>query len=165
MADLNKSRMTADIEGEFLVFVIELQIHKWWKYRKWYPAVQGMTDMLKELMEKPEYGLLHFEYWFAFRRQLFLMYWRSYEHMHDWSLNKKATHIHGWKVLNQIMKDDPDMIGFWHESYIVQPYQYESFYRNVPSVGLGKAGQLNPLQGRMTTGAARLREARSQIAG
>ena len=100
----------------------------------------------------------------SFQLQLFLMYWRSYEHMHDWSLNKYATHIQGWKMLNQLMKDDPDMIGFWHESYVVQPYQYESFYRNVPTVGLGKAGQLNPLQGRMSTGAARLRESRSQIA-
>ena len=160
MADLNKDRMMADLEGEFLVFVIELQIHKWWLFWRWYPAVRAMTQMLFELLEKKEYGLLSFDYWNVLHRQLFVMYWRSYEHMHDWALNKNATHIPGWKMLNQLMKDHPDIIGFWHESYVVQPYQYESFYRNVPTMGLGKAGKLTPIKGRMSTAAARLREAR-----
>ena len=159
MGNLNKSRMMADLEGEFLLFVIELQVHKLWQFRKWYPAVKGMNQMLTELMEKKEYGLLSFEYWFAFRRQLFLMYWRSYEHMHDWALNKDATHIPGWKMLNKLMKDRSEVMGFWHESYVVQPYQYESFYRNVPAVGLGRAGDLIPIKGRMSTAAVRLREA------
>lgn len=164
MAALNKTRMMADLEGEFLVFVIELQVHKLLRFRKWYPVVKEMNQMLTELTAKPEYGLLSFEYWFAFRRQLFLMYWRSYEHMHDWALNKNAAHIPGWKMLNKLMKEHPDIIGFWHESYVVQPYQYESFYHNVPTVGMGRAGKLLPLTGRMSTGAARLREARSQLA-
>ena len=73
MGNVIESRMMADLEGEFLVFVIELQIHKLRSFRKWYPAVRGMNAMLAELMEKPEYGLLSFEYWFAFRRQLFMM--------------------------------------------------------------------------------------------
>ena len=164
MSDRIDTRMMADLEGEFLVFVIELQIHKLWRFRKWYPAVTAMTQMLNELMAKPEYGLLSFEYWFAFRRQLFLTYWRSFEHMHDWALDKDATHIAGWKLLNQLIKDYPDIIGFWHESYVVQPYQYEAFYRNVPAVGLGRAGTLVPLKGRATTAAARLRDARLEAA-
>ena len=162
MGKLNESRMIADLEGEFLVFVIELQIHKLWRFRQWYPAVKGMNRMLFELIEKKEFGLLHFEYRFSFRKQFFLMYWRSYEHMHDWALNKNASHIPGWQMLNQLMKDHPDIIGFWHESFVVQPYQYESFYRNVPTVGLGGAGELIPLRGGMKTGAKRLREARTQ---
>ncbi len=161
MRDLNEQRMTAEVEGEFLVFVVELRIHQWWRFRKWYPAVRAMTKMLVELLEKPEFGLMHYEYWFVFRRQVFLMYWRSYEHMHDWVLNKDATHIAGWKMLNRLMKDYPKVLGFWHESFIVQTNQYESFYRNVPTVGLGKAGSLMPVIGRMPTAAARLRQARS----
>ncbi|MDX1438035.1 MAG: DUF4188 domain-containing protein [Anaerolineales bacterium] len=164
MSERIGSRMMADLEGEFLVFIIELQVHKLLSFRKWYPAVTAMNRMLAELMEKPEYGLLSFEYWFAFRRQLFLTYWRSFEHMHDWALNKDAAHIPGWKMLNQLMKDHPDIIGFWHESFVVQPYQYEAFYRNVPAVGLGRAGSLLPLKGRATTAAARLREARTEAA-
>ena len=156
--------MIADIEGEFLVFVVELRIYQWWRFWKWYPVVTAMGRMLTELMKKPEFGLLNFEYWFAFRRQLFLMYWRSYEHMHDWVLNKDATHIPGWKSLNQLMKESPNVLGFWRESYVVHPCQYEAFYRNVPTVGLGRAGSLVPLQGRATTAAARLREARSKTA-
>ena len=162
MANINNSRMMADLDGEFLVFMIELQVHKLWQVWVWYPVVQRMTKMMFELMEKKEYGLLSYEYWFSFRRQLFLMYWRSYEHMHDWALNKDATHIPGWKMLNSLMKDHPKVIGFWHESYVVQPYQYETFYRNVPPAGLGRTGELIPISGRMSTAAARLREARSR---
>jgi hypothetical protein len=164
MSARNEARLLADMEGEFLVFVVELRIHQWWRFGKWYPTVIAMGRMLTELMKNPEFGLLHFEYWFAFRRQLFLMYWRSYEHMHDWVLNKDATHIAGWKQLNQLMKDHPNVLGFWHESYVVQPDQYEAFYRNVPTVGLGKVGKLTPLTGRATTAAARLRETRTKTA-
>lgn len=67
-------------------------------------------------------------------------------------------------MLNKLMKDHPAIIGFWHESYVVRPQQYESFYRNVPAVGLGRAGQLTPIKGGMSTAAARLRESRSQAA-
>lgn len=164
MSGRNEGRVMADIEGEFLVFVVELRVYQWWRFWKWVPVVRAMGSMLTELIQKPEYGLLNFEYWFAFRRQLFLMYWRSYEHMHDWVLNKDATHIPGWKLLNQLMKDSPNVLGFWHESFVVHPYEYEAFYRNVPTVGLGRAGSLVPLTGRATTAAARLREARSKAA-
>ena len=46
MGNVIESRMMADLEGEFLVFVIELQIHKLRSFRKWYPAVRGMNAML-----------------------------------------------------------------------------------------------------------------------
>lgn len=160
MGTINPSRMIADIEGEFLVFVIELQVHKLWQFWRWYPTVQAMTNMLVELTENKEHGLLNYEYRFSFSRQFILMYWRSYEHMHDWALNKDAAHAEGWRMLNKLMKEHPDLLGFWHESYIVS--QYESFYRNVPAVGLGRASTLVPLRGGMKKRAARLREARSQ---
>lgn len=162
MGTINQSRMIADIEDEFLVFVIELQVHKLWQVWRWYPTVRAMTNMLIELLEKKEYGLLNYEYRFSFRRQLIIMYWRSYEHMHDWALSKDATHVEGWRMLNQLMQTHPNLLGFWHESYVVS--QYESFYRNVPEVGLGRAGTLVPLKGGMKTGAARLREARANTA-
>jgi len=154
--------MMADLEDEFLVFIIELQIHKVWKFQKWCPAVQRMSHMLSELMENNEFQLLNFEYWFAFRRQLFLMHWRSYEHMHNWALKKTVSDIPGWKMLNQLMKNHSDIIGFWYESYVVHPNQNESFFRNVPAVDLGRAGKLMPIKGRMSTAAARLRDSRSQ---
>ena len=158
MSNINQSRMMADMEGEFLVFVIELHVHKLWQFWRWYPVVQAMTNMLIELLTQEEFGLLNYEYRFSFRRQFIVMYWRSYEHMHNWALNKDATHMDGWRMLSKLMKEHPRLLGFWHESYVVT--QYESFYRNVPAVGLGKASGLIPLQGGMKTGAARLREAR-----
>ncbi|MDX1414974.1 MAG: DUF4188 domain-containing protein [Candidatus Promineifilaceae bacterium] len=162
MSEINDERMIADLDGEFLVFIIELQVHKLWQFWRWYPVVQAMTKMIVELLENKEYGLLHYEYRFSFRRQFILMYWRSYEHMHDWALNKNAAHIEGWRMLNKLVKEHPNLIGFWHESYVVS--QYESFYRNVPAVGLGQAGTLHPIRGNARTAAQKLREERDKAA-
>ena len=164
MGDRVKTRMMADVEDEFLIFIIELHVHKLWQFWRWYPTVQAMTKMLIELLENKEFGLLNYEYRFSFRRQFIVMYWRSYEHMHDWALNKDAAHVDGWRMLNKLMKKHPDLLGFWHESYVVQPHQYETFYHNVPPVGLGRAGNLTAITGRMSTSAARLREARTKAA-
>ena len=158
----NEERMMADLEGEFLVFAIELQIHKVWQVWRWYPVVQAMTAMIVELLEDPDLGLLNYEYRFSFRNQFILMYWRSFEHMHDWATAKGNAHADGWRMLNKLMKEHPDLVGFWHESYVVT--QHESFYRNVPAVGLGKAGTLVPMRGGMTSSAARLRAARANAA-
>ena len=58
MSKLIDSRKMAELEDEFLLFVVELQVHKFWQFRKWYPAVKAMNQMLAELMEEKEYGLL-----------------------------------------------------------------------------------------------------------
>lgn len=162
MAQRNASRMMADVEGEFLVFVIELQIHKIWQVWRWYPVIKAMTAMIVELLERPELGLMSFEYRFSFRQQPFIMYWRSFEHMHDWATARGNTHADGWRMLNKLMKKHPDLLGFWHESFVVS--QYESFYRNVPAVGLGKAATLVPMRGGIASSAARLRAARADAA-
>lgn len=161
MSKLNKERMIGNLEGEFLVFMIELHVHKLWQLWRWYPTVRAMTNMLVELLGNEEYGLLNYEYRFSFRRQFIVMYWRSFEHMHDWALNKDAAHIEGWKMLNKLMKKHPDLLGFWHESYVVHPNEYESFYHNVPAVGLGRAGTVLPIRGRASTAAQRLRADRA----
>jgi hypothetical protein len=46
----------------------------------------------------------------------------------------------------------------------VRPNEYESFYRNVPTVGLGRAGTLVPIRGRASTAAQRLRKDRAAAA-
>ena len=35
MVEIVKERMTADVEGEFVVFLIGLRINKLWKIHKW----------------------------------------------------------------------------------------------------------------------------------
>ncbi len=58
MSDVYKGRMTADVEGEFVVFLIGMCINKPWKIHKWLPVFMAMPRMLRELSEHPESGFL-----------------------------------------------------------------------------------------------------------
>ncbi|HXS97713.1 MAG TPA: DUF4188 domain-containing protein [Candidatus Limnocylindrales bacterium] len=50
--------MAAEIEGDFVVFVITMRINKLWKVHKWMPVFFAMPRMLKELARQPESGFL-----------------------------------------------------------------------------------------------------------
>ena len=56
MAKINDTRMTALIEGDFVVFLIGMRINKPWKLHKWLPVFFGMPRMLKELQRDPASG-------------------------------------------------------------------------------------------------------------
>ena len=56
--DIISERVTADIEGEFVVFRIGMRINKLWKVHKWAPVFVAMPRMLRELEADPDSGLL-----------------------------------------------------------------------------------------------------------
>ena len=60
-------RMTAQIDGEFVVFLIGMRINKPWMLHKLLPVFGAMPKMLRELYTHPELGLLHHEMWFSRR--------------------------------------------------------------------------------------------------
>ncbi|KEF41881.1 MAG: hypothetical protein ER33_09045 [Cyanobium sp. CACIAM 14] len=41
--------MTAEIEGDFVVFLIGMRINKIWKVHRWLPVFQAMPRMIREL--------------------------------------------------------------------------------------------------------------------
>ena len=51
MANVIPQRMSAQIEGDFVVFLIGMRINKPWKLHKWFPVFLAMPKMLKELEE------------------------------------------------------------------------------------------------------------------
>ena len=53
MAQVIPSRMTAEIEGDFVVFLIGMRINKPWMIHKWLPVFLAMPRMLKELEATP----------------------------------------------------------------------------------------------------------------
>lgn len=53
-------RMAAEIEGDFVVFLIGMRVNKPWKPHKWLPVFLAMPRMLKELSARPESGFLGF---------------------------------------------------------------------------------------------------------
>ena len=49
MAKVLAKRMTAEVEGEFVVFLIGMRINAFWKIHKWLPVALAMPRMLREL--------------------------------------------------------------------------------------------------------------------
>lgn len=58
MAQIRQGRWTAELEGEFVVFLIGMRINRLWKVWRWLPVLLAMAKMLAELFGKPELGLL-----------------------------------------------------------------------------------------------------------
>ena len=68
MADIFPKRMTADIDGDFVVFLIGMRLNRPWKLHKWLPVMRSMPRMIRELAMDPESGFLGYERWFGLGR-------------------------------------------------------------------------------------------------
>lgn len=58
MAPVIDRRMTAEIEGDFVVFLIGMRINRLRRVSKWLPVFLAMPRMLRELERNLEAGLL-----------------------------------------------------------------------------------------------------------
>ena len=143
---IRSERLTAEMDGDFVVFMIGMRINKIWKIHRWFPIVRAMPRMLRELMTTPDSGLLSYEMWFG-RTTIMVQYWRSTEQLLAYATNKDAAHLPAWKVFNQSVGTDGD-VGIWHETYKVSPGAFENVYVNMPAFGLGNAGTLYPASGK-----------------
>jgi len=147
-------RLTATLDGEFVVFLIGMRINKPLMVHKWLPVSRAMARMIKELHAQPELGLLHAEMWPG-RTLIMVQYWRSMEQLLDYAKNKEAQHLPAWKAFNKAVGTDGS-VGIWHETYAISPGAYENIYVNMPAFGLGKAGMMQPVSGGRQSAAARL---------
>ena len=142
---INVDRVTAQLEGEFVVFLIGMRINNLWKIHKWLPVAMAMPRMLKELDAAPQAGLLAREEWVG-RTTIMVQYWRSMDQLLAYAKNRDAQHFPAWKAFYKAVGLSGD-VGIWHETYLVSPGTYENVYVNMPTFGLGKAGTLAPASG------------------
>lgn len=157
MAKVVPGYMTAELDGDFVVFLIGMRINKWWKLHKWLPVAAAMGPMLRELSRRRELGLLHFTSWIGPRGPILVQYWRSVDHLEDFAKDARLPHRPAWKRWNKAVGDSGD-VGVWHETYLVTGGTYEALYGNMPPFGLASAGRPVPLT-RETRGAAGRRAA------
>lgn len=137
---IHTNRLTAELDGEFVVFLIGMRINKPWKIHRWLPVVLAMPRMLRELTLMPESGLLSREMWFG-RTIIVVQYWRSVDQLMAYAAARDAQHLPAWRSFNRAIGINGD-VGIWHETYVVRPGTYENIYVNMPTFGLGKAGSL-----------------------
>jgi len=151
---IHNERLTATLDGEFVVFLIGMRINRPLNLHKWLPVATAMPRMIKELYKQPELGFIHAEMWFS-RTIILLQYWRSMEQLIGYARDRQAEHLPAWKAFNKAIGTDGS-VGIWHESYAASAGTYESIYVNMPSFGLGRAGKLRVAVGDRQSAAGRL---------
>ena len=75
--EVQRGRYTADIDGDFVVFLIGMRLNHPLRIRKWWPVAAAMPRMLNVLSQHPELGCLGFQQWFG-RTTLLVQYWRDH---------------------------------------------------------------------------------------
>ena len=125
MANLAGRRMMAEIDGDFVVFLIGARFNSFHLLKTVLDlgGRRGMKHMLDYLVAHPEKGLLGYQMGLP----TIVQYWRSFDH------------------LEAFANDTGARTGIWHETYLVRAGEYEAIYGNMPPFGLGKAGRLVPL--------------------
>jgi hypothetical protein len=155
MAQIHKGRFTAQIEGDFVVFLIGMRVNRLFAFHKWIPVAMAMPRMLKELFQKPELGMLSAHNFISGRTVLVVQYWRSFDHLHTYAHAKDKAHLPAWADFNRKVGGN-GAVGVFHESYLVKAGEYECVYANMPLFGLAKASEHLPAVGRMQSAKSRL---------
>ena len=109
MSGVIAQRMTAQIDGDFVVFLIGMRINRPFKVWKWLPVARQMPRMLIELGRQPELGLLHARSHFGFPNVFVVQYWRSFEHLQKYATNKNASHLPAWQSFNLAVGSNGDV--------------------------------------------------------
>ncbi len=142
MADIRQGRWTAQIEGDFVVFIIGARLqatHPLRSLRDLGEFKRGMRSMLGYLSEHPEKGLLGFQT--AGVSTLVVQYWRSFEHLEAFAKDEDDPHLATWRnYWRRVGRSS--RTGIWHETYLVRSGEYEAIYGNMPPFGLGRASEL-----------------------
>jgi fumigallin biosynthesis monooxygenase-like protein len=153
VAQVIPARMTAELDGDFVVFLIGMRINKPWKIHKWLPVLRAMGPMLKELEQQPESGFLGHT---NAGTMVIVQYWRSFEHLEAYARERNAHHWPAWVAFNKRVGESRGDVGIWHETYHIRAGEYETIYSGMPPHGLGKVGKLAPASGRRESARGRM---------
>jgi hypothetical protein len=128
MPSINSGRFTADIEGDFVVFIIGARLNPLRLIRglRDLGGNKGMKHMLDYLSESPDKGLLGYE-------QLGIG-----DHLEAFAKDTEDPHLEVWrKYFKRVGKSG--RTGIWHETFMVRAGEFEAIYTNMPDFGLAKA--------------------------
>ena len=156
MTKVIQERMTGQIDGDFVVFLIGMRINSWWKVHKWLPMVKAMPNMIKELESLPpqETGFLGHN---GQTTGAMVQYWRSFDHLEAYARSNQHSHFPVWADFNRRMRNNRSDVGIWHETYLIKDGEYEALYSGMPPHGLGKVSKLIPATGNRSNAKGRLK--------
>ena len=141
MPHIPVQRMTAEIDGDFVVFIIGMRVNRIWKVHKWWPVAAAMPRMLRELRADPDSGFLGAIQGFP----AIVQYWRSFEHLERYARSHDRSHWPAWVDFNKRIRVASGDVGIWHETYLVRAGEFEAIYGAVPRIGVAAAGRFVPV--------------------
>jgi hypothetical protein len=150
--EINHRRLTAEIEGDFVVFLIGARLNRWWRLPRNLWFLSTMRRMLAELEKSPASGFLGYQ---PYSLGIMVQYWRSFEQLVAYARSRDQTHYPYWVKFNRLLGTSGD-IGIWHEAYLVRAGEYEASYHHMPLYGLSKVGKVLEANGRRATATGRL---------
>lgn len=161
MEKVMKGRFAAEIDGDFVVFLIGMRVNRLLLPHKWLPVAMAMPKMLRELTKHNELGLLSARGFVSGRTVLLVQYWRSFEQLHAYAHARDKEHLPAWAEFNRRVGGNGS-VGIFHETYLVRAGQFETVYANMPEFGLGLAGRTVPAIGRMQSAKTRLNQTETE---
>lgn len=154
MATVFNGRYSADLDGDFVVFLIGMRFNKPWNVRGWWHTATSMRPMIKELEAHPELGMIHAQQaWIG--GPAVVQYWRSYEDLDRFARDSDLPHLPAWRKWNQASRTS-GAVGIWHETYKVHAGEYEAIYGNMTRIGLASAGAHVPVTAKGRSAARRI---------
>ena len=133
------------------------QIYKIWK---WIPVFNSMGPMIKELYQNPQWGFLHTEVLFGWRKITLIQYWKEFDGLIAYAHGK--NHSVAWKSYNRKINNNGS-VGIFHETYKVEKGASESIYVNMPKTGLSQAMTHIPVSQSMDSADKRMENARREF--
>lgn len=155
MTETVNRRVSAEIEGGFVLFLIGMRFNRPLKVATWLPVLRSMPKMLRELSDRPGLGLLHYRLHFGFPNVMVTQYWKSFELLNAYASSRENAHLPAWTAFNKAVGTSGD-VGIWHETYVAEPGKYEAIYVNMPPYGLSAAGAVFDAKGARATAAKRM---------
>lgn len=144
---ITTGRQTAQHDGALVVLNIGMRINRYWRPDKWMFPILAMQRMIKELSASPELGLLAaYPYKSGARTLAFVQYWRDFDSLERYASDPAHEHWQNWKKAAQMMAQD-DSVGFFHETFCVEPGGMENIYINMPQFGVGAIKGTTPATG------------------
>ena len=155
-----EQKVAAERDEGLVVFHIGLRINAFWKVHRWLPILLLAPRMVRELVSDPESGLLGSRTVVGpgIRNVGFIHYWDSFEALQEYARDSDRLHFPAWQDYYEDGTKEDAAVGIWHETFIVDPDDYETVYSNMPPHGLAasEGTEIIPASGQRNTAAGRL---------
>jgi hypothetical protein len=136
MLSTEADRVSAEMDREFVVFLIGIRIDRFWKVHRWLPVFRARKRMLEELAAHPESGYLsHNE-----SGGISILYWRTFEQLEYFTRDADKERWPAWAEFQEKLERSRGVLSEWRETYVIKPGQFETVYSGTRALGLNKVG-------------------------